>query len=100
MIRNAAVRHSIMRLSVLIAIACAVLLAAEPDGANEPQGPVQLTAEQDHQRMLDLLGIKSLRKGADGRNPQAPNAANYDESRANPYPNLPDPLRLNNGQKV
>ncbi|MEP6913324.1 MAG: acetylxylan esterase, partial [bacterium] len=29
-----------------------------------------------------------------------PNAANYDESKANPYPNLPDALRLKNGKKV
>jgi hypothetical protein len=32
--------------------------------------------------------------------PNAPNYANYDESKANPYPNLPDPLVLKNGQKV
>jgi hypothetical protein len=62
--------------------------------------PVQLTAEQDHQRMMDLLQIKSLRQGADGMHPQAPNYANYDESKANPYPNLPDPLALKNGQRV
>jgi hypothetical protein len=62
--------------------------------------PAQLTAQEDHQRLMDLLHIASLRAGADGRNPQAPNAANYDESRANPYPDLPDPLRLKNGRKV
>lgn len=62
--------------------------------------PVQLTAEQDHQRLLDLLHITSLRQGADGRNPNAPNAANYDEAKANPYTTLPDPLRLNNGKRV
>jgi len=50
--------------------------------------------------MMDLLHIASLRQGADGNNPQAPNYANYDESKANPYPNLPDPLVLNNGKKV
>ena len=60
----------------------------------------QLTAEQDHQRLMDLLHIQSLRKGADGRNPNAPNAANYDESKANPYPTLPNPLVLKNGKKV
>ena len=38
--------------------------------------------------------------GADGNNPKAPNAASYDGAKANPYPNLPDPLTLNNGQKV
>jgi hypothetical protein len=61
--------------------------------------PVILTAEQDHARILKLLGIDSLRVGPSG-DPKAPNAANADESKANPYPNLPDPLVLNNGQKV
>ena len=37
---------------------------------------------------------------ANTRNPNLPNAVNYDESKANPYPNLPDPLTLNNGKKV
>jgi hypothetical protein len=50
--------------------------------------------------MLDLLKIEKLRQGANGNNPKAPNAANYDESKANPYPKLPDPLVLKNGQKV
>jgi hypothetical protein len=50
--------------------------------------------------MMDLLHITALRRGADGRNAQAPNAANYDESKANPYPSLPDPLVLKNGHKV
>jgi hypothetical protein len=61
--------------------------------------PVQLTAEQDHQRMMDALQITSIRRGADG-DPKSPYAANYDESKANPYPNLPDPLVLNNGKRV
>jgi len=62
--------------------------------------PAQVAAQADRQKMLDLLHIDSLRQGANGNNPQAPNAANYDESKANPYPNLPDPLVLNNGKKV
>jgi len=60
---------------------------------------LHLTAEQDHQRMMDLLHISSLRRGADG-DPKSPNAANYDESKANPYPNLPDPLLFKNGKRV
>ena len=32
--------------------------------------------------------------------PNAPNAVNYDESKANPYPILPDPLVMKNGQRV
>lgn len=50
--------------------------------------------------MMDLLHIKSLRLGADPNHPNAPNAVNYDESKANPYPHLPDPLLMNDGQKV
>ena len=49
--------------------------------------------------MMDQLGIKALRPGPSG-NENAPNHANYDESKANPYPNIPDPLTLNDGQKV
>jgi len=56
--------------------------------------------QRDHQRLMDLLHITSLRPGADQRNPQAPNGVNFDESKANPYPNLPDPLTLHNGGKV
>ena len=68
--------------------------------ANGLPPPVQMTAQQDHQRMMELLQIKSLRPGRNGMNPQSPNYANYDESKANPYPDLPDPLVLKNGQKV
>lgn len=49
--------------------------------------------------MMDQLGIKALRPGPSG-NESDPNHANYDESKANPYPNLPDVLTLNNGKKV
>jgi peptidoglycan/xylan/chitin deacetylase (PgdA/CDA1 family) len=66
--------------------------------ANQPP-PVQLTAEQDHQQLMDLLHISSIRRGADGDS-KSPYAANYDESKANPYPNLPDPLVLKDGKKV
>lgn len=60
----------------------------------------QRLTQEDHQKMMELLHITSLRRGADGRNALAPNAANYDESKANPYPDLPDPLALKNGRKV
>ena len=63
-------------------------------------GSAPLTAEQDHQRVMDLLHIASLRPGANQREPQGPNGVNWDESKANPYPNLPDPLTLNSGKKV
>ena len=48
---------------------------------------------------MEQLGIKALRPGPSG-NESAANHANYDESLANPYPNLPDALTLKNGNKV
>ncbi|MBI2929125.1 MAG: acetylxylan esterase [Verrucomicrobia bacterium] len=50
--------------------------------------------------MKELLNITALRPGRNGMNPQATNYANYDEAKANPYPNLPDPLLLKSGQRV
>jgi hypothetical protein len=61
--------------------------------------PVTFTDEQDQQNMMQQLGIRALRPGPSG-DEKAPNHANYDESQANPYPNVPDALTLNNGQKV
>ena len=60
---------------------------------------IQAATEKEHQREMDLLGIKELRPGVDS-DPKSPHAANYDESKANLYPNLPDPLLLENGQRV
>jgi len=60
---------------------------------------VNFTAEQDHQQMMQQLGIKALRPGASG-DEKAPNHANYDEALANPYPDLPEVLTLKNGKKV
>ncbi|MBC8137095.1 MAG: endo-1,4-beta-xylanase, partial [Fibrella sp.] len=61
--------------------------------------PTAITAESDHRMMMDTLKITSLRRGADS-DPKSPFAANTDESKATPYPNLPDPLTLKNGKKV
>jgi hypothetical protein len=67
--------------------------------ANSSPPPAQLTAEQDHQRTLNLLHITSLRRGPDG-DPKSSRAANLDESKATSYTNLPDPLLLKRGKKV
>jgi hypothetical protein len=77
-------------------------LAAAPvvlRAQNTAPPPVTFTAEQDHQNMMDQLGVKALRPGPSG-NEKAPNHANYDESKANPFPEIPDPLTMNDGQKV
>lgn len=70
-----------------------------PDSANNSPQAKSWTAAEDHQNMMDQLGIKALRPGPSG-NESAPNHANYEETKANPFPNLPDLLTLKNGKKV
>src|SRR5262245_49321410 len=79
---------------VSLAAAAAVTLAADLPA------PLELTAEQDHKLMMEKLGVTELRQGANGRDPNAPNAANYDEAKGNPYPQLPELLTLANGKPV
>jgi hypothetical protein len=59
-----------------------------------------MTAEQDHQKMMDLLHIATLRPGADGNNPKSVNAAVYREELVKPYSKLPDALVMKNGRAV
>ncbi len=75
------------------------IAVAQRPGSNSWAQIRRLSAE-DHQKMMYLLGIDSLRPGRNGMDPNAPNYANYNEAKANPYPDLPDPLVLKNGRKV
>ena len=77
------------------------LLLAATSGLLPGQTPIEWTAAEDHKNMMEQLGIKALRPGPSGRAaPGDPAGANYDPAKANPYPNLPDPLVLKNGKKV
>ena len=76
---------------MLLGFFAAVALGQEP--------PVNWTAADDHRNMMEQLGIKALRPGPSGKESD-PNHANYDESKANPFPDLPDVLKLKNGKKV
>ena len=77
-----------------------------------PPGPPPPTPEQqaarakiqeenraDHAQMMQQLGIKAVRPGRNSRETE-PNAANYDEAQANPYPKLPELMTLKSGAKV
>jgi (4-O-methyl)-D-glucuronate---lignin esterase len=93
--------------SAVLGLIAAILIAGYlPGGAHFDEAhtdkllpPVQLTAEQDRQRIMDLLHISSLRNGPDA-NPASPHAANFDESKVDTNFKLPDPLTLDNGKKV
>lgn len=60
---------------------------------------VKALSAEDHQDMMRQLGIQVLRPGPSG-NESAPNHANYDETKANPFPDYPEILRLKSGGKV
>ena len=84
-------------LGLLVVATAAESLSAQSSGT-APE-PLNWTTQQDHQNMKEQLGIKALRPGPSGR-AGATNQANYDPAKANPYPDLPDPLILKSGQKV
>ncbi|MFO1476544.1 MAG: acetylxylan esterase [Verrucomicrobiota bacterium] len=93
-----------MNYSLLAKSGVVALLVAGPAQAcfsqtNGP-GPLNLTAAEDHALMMKALGIASVRDGANPNNPSAPNAVNYDESKANKWTNLPPVLVLNDGTPV
>jgi len=82
---------------LVLSLSCAAV--AQTSVADKYPPLTTFTAEQDHDNMMKQLGIKKLRPGPSG-NENAPNHANYDESVANPCPQLPDALTLKNGKKV
>jgi hypothetical protein len=96
---TAIVHLCIVAVSSLSAVAQQTYKSARAQLPADLPQPMNWTAEQDHQNMMDQLEIRALRPGPSG-NESDPNHANYDESKANPYPNLPDVLTLRNGQKV
>ena len=50
----------------------------------------------DHQNMMDQLGVKKVRSGADPNN-----QTTFDETIANPYPNsMPEVLKLKDGTLI
>ena len=87
-----------MFLFLLLAVVYKSGTAQQIDSSKYPKLTV-FNAQQDHANMMQQLGIKKLRPGKSG-NEKDPNHANYDEALANPCPQLPDPLTLNNGKKI
>ena len=86
------------RLALLFSLVPALVMAQSGSGQSAVDTK-SWTAAEDHQNMMDQLGIKALRPGPSG-NEAAANHANYDEATTNPFPNLPDVLTLKNGKKV
>src|SRR5215470_14161269 len=71
------------------------LVSAQHASSAGTPARVVMTSAEDRQRVMDQLKITLFPSG-----PGAYLASTYNESTANPYPNLPDPLTFNNGSKV
>ena len=71
-----------MKTKALLSLLAMTFVMAPLFAQGDPQ-PVTFTAQQDHQNMMDQLGIKSIRHAFDA-DEKSPHAANYDESKANP----------------
>ena len=67
--------------------------------SSRAQDSIRQLTQQDYKKMMDQLGITSIRPGPSGT-ANAPNAANIDESKATQYTSLPDPLIFNDGKPV
>lgn len=83
-------------------LAAAVLMAFVPVlGAGQilDKAAEKTTAVSDYRQMQEVLGIKELRPPV-SQNQKSAHPANFDEAKANPFLDLPDPLRLQSGRPV
>ncbi|MDB5734916.1 MAG: hypothetical protein JWN16_1553 [Alphaproteobacteria bacterium] len=71
---------------------------AMPNAAERAAITAASNAERD--REVALLGIAGMQKPVTAYDIGKPGNANYDEARANPYPDLPDLMTLKNGTRV
>ncbi len=76
-----------------------MVLGMTPARAQDSAATAAASA-RERQREMDLLGIRQMRKGVTAYDIGAPDNANYDEAKANPYPRLPALMVLNDGTPV
>lgn len=94
-----------MKVELLFALVCLLstqvgrLSAQNATTPSTDAKPVVFSVQQDHQNMMKQLGITKLRPGRSS-NPSSPNAANTDESKANPHPELPELMMMKDGTEV
>jgi len=102
-------KHRILFTGTLLAVG-ALTIYAQQAGTATPAAPRMPTAEEraaisagsaaERNREIKLLGITAMQPPATAYDIGKPGNANYDESKANPYPNLPALLEMKNGKKV
>jgi hypothetical protein len=84
--------------SIVLTVGMAAQTQAPPSPADRAAVAAASAAERD--RELKLLGITEMQPSVTAYDIGKPGNANYDESKANPYPKIPDALTMNNGAKV
>jgi len=91
----------------LVTITLAALSAMHSIPAHAQSGPAAPSREEitagsaaERDRELKLLGISAMQPGLAARPMRVPDITNYDEAKANPYPNLPALLVTGSGAKV
>jgi len=84
------------------ALSAIVLTGAVIGQMPSPEERARIDAGNDAERNreLKLLGITSMQPGVTAYDIGKPGNANYDESKANPFPKLPELMTLQNGTKV
>jgi hypothetical protein len=90
--------HFLVGLVALFSVASLSGQQTPPVSDGLPQ-PMNWTAAEDHQNMMDQLGIKTLRP-VPSANERAPNHANYEESKAQSLPQPAQRPDLKNGRTV
>jgi hypothetical protein len=88
-----------MRLALLL-LAAALAAPAPAQPSAEERAARSAATAADYRATLQRLGLGPLRPGADGRDPSAANAANYDEARARLAGPLPPLLTTGAGRPV
>lgn len=64
------------------------------------QQTTKVSTDQDYKETLAMLGVTSLRPGADGFRDNLPNSQNKDETKAELYKNYPELLKFEGGRPV
>lgn len=106
------VRKQFLVLAVAVALAIGITGHAQtPDPTKAPatefhfptpeeRAAIAAASATERDRELKLLGITAMQPPATAYDIGKPGNANYDESKANPYPKLPALLVMNDGKEV
>ncbi|MBN7809819.1 acetylxylan esterase [Algoriphagus sp. H41] len=87
-----------MKPTIFLFLSLFLAFPAKSQMSQQQRDSLNTLTQADHQLMLERLGIDALRAGPSG-NPQAPNAANADESKVR-LENMPEPLVFESGKPV